>query len=110
MASFKKIGARTFRVLRLGIELIPFRHSATFRRNTEIEVEALMVENYCKGGSEYSGFLNFQNFDWRVNISENYDTKNGHLEPKSDKNQSNSKNSERQSNGNEIKHSRMGTK
>ena len=43
--------------------ILPDWHSATFRRNTEIEVEALMVENYGKGGSEYSGILNFQNFD-----------------------------------------------
>ena len=43
--------------------ILPDWRSATFQPNTEIEVEALMVENYCKGGSEYSGTLNFQNFD-----------------------------------------------
>ena len=43
--------------------MLPDWHSAAFRRNTEIEVEALMVENYCKGGSGYSGILDFQNFD-----------------------------------------------
>ena len=37
-------------------------HSATFRRNTEIEVEALLVENYLKRGSEYSGTLKLSKF------------------------------------------------
>ena len=43
--------------------ILPDWHSATFRLNTEIEVETLMVENYCKGGSDYSEILDFQNFD-----------------------------------------------
>ena len=60
-----------------------------------------MVENYCKGGSEYSGILNFQKFDCRTNISEKY--KKGHFEPKSDENQNNSESSERQSDDNDIK-------
>ena len=53
--------------------ILPEWHSATFRDNTEIELEAFRVENYCKGGSEYSGTLNVQSFDWRANISEKYE-------------------------------------
>ena len=45
-------------------------HIATFQDNAELELETVMVEKYCKGGSEYSGIFNFQNFDWRANISE----------------------------------------
>ena len=43
--------------------ILPDWQSATFRRNVKIEVEALMDKNYCKGGSEFSRILNFQNFD-----------------------------------------------
>ena len=53
--------------------ILPDWHSETFRHNTKIELEVLMVEKYGKGGSEYSGILNFQNFDRRVNISEKYE-------------------------------------
>ena len=53
--------------------ILPDWHSATFRHTTKIELEALMVGNYCKGGSEYSGIINFQNFDYRTNISEKYE-------------------------------------
>ena len=63
-----------------------------------------MVENYCKGGSEYSGILNFQNFHCRTNglyVLRHFffieKKKNGHFEPKSDEN------SERQSDDNDIK-------
>ena len=28
-------------------------HSATFQNNAEIELEAVIVEKYCKGGSEH---------------------------------------------------------
>ena len=60
--------------------ILPDWDSATFRRNTEIEVEALMVESYCKGGSEYSEFLNFQNSIVERIFLRN--AKNGHFEPK----------------------------
>ena len=32
-------------------DILPDWHSVAFRQNTELEVEALVIENCCKGGS-----------------------------------------------------------
>ena len=53
--------------------ILPDWLSANFPRNEKIEVEALVVENYCKGGSEYSRISNFQERIFLRN------TKNGHF-------------------------------
>ena len=50
------------------IYIVPFCQvgTATFRSNGKIEVEFLVVENYCKGGSEYSRILNSRIFKIRT--------------------------------------------
>ena len=48
--------------VRVVCAILPDWHSATFRRNEKIEVEAIVVENYSKRGSEYSRVLNFLKF------------------------------------------------
>ena len=70
-------------------------HSATFRRSTNQREKALTAKKCLKGGSEYSGIFIFKISIFKLTFLRN--TKNGHLEPKSDENQNNDRYSEKQS-------------
>ena len=41
--------------------ILPDWHSATFRHDTKLEIEALAIKNCSEGGSEYSGSFIFKN-------------------------------------------------
>ena len=68
-------------------ELEKTLNSSTCRHNTRVELEALVIENCCKGRSEYSRVFYFRKFELWRHIEK---CKNGHFEPKSDEKQNNS--------------------
>ena len=70
-------------------------HSATFRRSTNQREKALTAKKCLKGGSENSGIFIFKISIFKLTFLRN--TKNGHLEPKSDENQNNDRYSEKHS-------------
>ena len=58
-------------------------------------LKALLMKKYCEGGSEYSGIFIFKISIFKLIFLRN--TKNGHFEPKSDKNQNNDRYCEKHS-------------
>ena len=78
--------------------ILPDWHSVTFRHHTKLEMEALLIENCCKEGSEYSGILIFKNSNSDVTFLRN--AKTAISSKKSDEKENNSKNNEKESNGN----------
>ena len=70
-------------------------HSATFRRSTNQREKALTAKKCLKGGSEYSGIFIFKISIFKLIFLRN--TKNGHFEPKSDEEENNDRDCEKQS-------------
>ena len=70
-------------------------HSATFRRSTNQREKALTAKKCLKGGSEYSGIFIFKILIFKLIFLRN--TKNGHFEPKSDEEENNDRDCEKQS-------------
>ena len=75
--------------------ILPDWHSTTFRRRKKERLKALLTKKHCEGGSEYSRIFIFKISIGRRIFLRN--TKNGHFDWKSDKNQNNDRYCEKQS-------------